>query len=149
VGESTLWSVSMKLMQYAWVVVVVPRVTGATEIDVPVPCTYDFEVGAAKYVHALSGGEIPMLVLFSGTIFRRTDDGRFEVQQVPWSLESRLRVPVGVWREPMERLFPGEGWIRRRGDALYAGARFKARRALPTWEDAFAVLLEQAGEGDA
>ncbi|HLU57741.1 MAG TPA: DUF6084 family protein [Pseudonocardia sp.] len=148
-GETPQWGESLKPMQFAAVGVVVPSFTGATEIDVPVPCTYDFEVGAAKYVHALSGGEIPMLVLFSGTIFRRTDDGRFEVQQVPWSLESRLRVPVGVWRELMDRFFPGEGWIRLRRDTLDAVARFKARRALPTWEDAFAVLLEQAGEGDA
>ena len=112
----------------------------------PVACTYDFEVGAAKYLHALSDGEVPMLLLFSGTAFRRTDDGRFEVEQVPWSLESRYRVPVAVWRELMDRFFPGGGWIRLHRDTLDALQRFKARGALPTWEATFAALLKQAGE---
>ena len=145
-GETPQWGESLKPMQFAAVGVVVPSFTGATEVDVPVPCTYDFEVGAAKYLHALAGGEVPMLLLFSGTAFRRTDDGRFEVEQVPWSLESRYRVPVAVWRELMDRFFPGSGWIRVHRDTLDALQRFKAERALPTWEDAFAALLKQAGE---
>jgi hypothetical protein len=145
-GETPQWGESLKPMQFAAVGVVVPSFTGATEIDVPVPCTYDFEVGAAKYLHALADGEVPMLLLFSGTAFRRTDDGRFEVEQVPWSLESRYRVPVAVWRELMDRFFPGSGWIRVHRDTLDALQRFKAKGALPTWEDAFAALLKQAGE---
>jgi hypothetical protein len=145
-GETPQWGESLKPMQFAAVGVVVPSFTGATEIDVPVPCTYDFEVGAAKYLHALAGGEVPMLLLFSGTAFRRTDDGRFEVEQVPWSLESRYRVPVAVWRELMDRFFPSSGWIRVHRDTLDALQRFKAEGALPTWEDAFAALLKQAGE---
>jgi Family of unknown function (DUF6084) len=145
-GETPQWGESLKPMQFASVGVVVPSFTGATEVDVPVLCTYDFEVGAAKYLHALSGGEVPMLLLFSGTVFRRTDDGRFEVEQVPWSLEARYRVPVAVWRELMDRFFPGGGWIRVHRDTLDALQLFKARRALPTWEDAFAALLKQAGE---
>jgi hypothetical protein len=145
-GETPQWGESLKPMQFAAVGVVVPSFTGATEVDVPVPCTYDFEVGAAKYLHALAGGEVPMLLLFSGTAFRRTDDGRFEVEQVPWSLESRYRVPVAVWRELMDRFFPGSGWIRVHRDTLDALQRFKAEGALPTWEDAFAALLKQAGE---
>jgi hypothetical protein len=145
-GETPQWGESLKPMQFASVGVVVPSFAGATEVDLPVPCTYDFEVGAAKYLHALSGGEVPMLLLFSGTAFRRTDDGRFEVEQVPWSLESRYRVPVAVWQELMDRFFPGGGWIRVHRDTLDALQRFKARGALPTWEAAFAALLKQAGE---
>ena len=45
--------------------------TGDVEFDLPVPCTYDFEVAAAKYLHALRDGEVPLRVLFSGTVFTR------------------------------------------------------------------------------
>jgi hypothetical protein len=145
-GETPQWGESLKPMQFAAAGVMVPSFTGSTEVDVPVACTYDFEVASAKYFHGLRGGEVPMLLLFSGTAFRRTADGRFEVQQVPWSLESRYRVPVTVWRELMDRFFPGSGWIRLRADTLDALQRYKAGRALPTWEDAFAALLKQAGE---
>jgi hypothetical protein len=145
-GETPQWGDSLKPLQFASVGVMVPSFGGQTEIDVPVACTYDFEVGTAKYFHGLAGGEIPMLLLFSGTAFRRTDEGGFEVEQVPWSLEARYRVPVTVWRDLMDRFFPNSGWIRLQSDTLDVLQRYKAARALPTWEDAFAALLKQAGE---
>jgi hypothetical protein len=145
-GETPQWGDSLKPLQFASVGVMVPSFGGQTEIDVPVACTYDFEVGTAKYFHGLAGGEIPMLLLFSGTAFRRTDEGGFEVEQVPWSLEARYRVPVTVWRDLMDRFFPNSGWIRLQSDTLDALQHYKAARALPTWEDAFAALLKQAGE---
>ncbi|WP_219413821.1 DUF6084 family protein [Pseudonocardia nigra] len=145
-GETPQWGDSLKPMQFASVGVMVASFAGQTEVDVPVAYTYDFEVGTAKYFHGLAGGEIPMLLLFSGTAFRRTDDGGFEVEQVPWSLEARYRVPVTVWRDLMDRFFPNSGWIRLRSDTIDALQRYKAGKALPTWEDAFAALLKQAGE---
>ena len=38
-------------------------------------CTYDFEVAATKYLHALDDGEIPLVLLFSGTVFTAGDAG--------------------------------------------------------------------------
>jgi Family of unknown function (DUF6084) len=145
-GATPQWSESLKPMQFASVGVMVPSFTDQVEVDLPVPCTYDFEVGSAKYLHGLDHGEIPMLLLFSGTAFRRTDDGRFEVELVPWSLEDRRRVPVAVWRDLMDRFFPNSGWIRLHRESLDALLRFKAARAVPTWDDAIAALLKEAGE---
>ena len=45
--------------------------TGTTEVDLPMPCTYDFEVTGSKYLHALRDGFVPLLLLFSGTVFTR------------------------------------------------------------------------------
>ena len=61
-------------------------------------CTYDFEVAAAKYLHALRDGALPLQFLFSGTIFVKSDRG-FSVQQVPWDCESRYDMPVSVWHD--------------------------------------------------
>ena len=47
----------------------VPRFTGSTEIDLPVPLSYDLEIGATRYFAGLDGGEVPLLLLFSGTVF--------------------------------------------------------------------------------
>ena len=52
-----------------------PGFTGQHRVELPVPCTYDFEVAAAKYLHALDDGEIPLLFLFSGTVFAKGDGG--------------------------------------------------------------------------
>ena len=40
-----------------------------TLIDVPVPCTFDFNVAMTKYVYGLDDGELPTSLLFSGTVF--------------------------------------------------------------------------------
>jgi hypothetical protein len=55
-------------------------------------------------------------------------------------------VPVQVWRDVMDRYFPGGGWLRVRRETIDALQRFKAARALPTWDDAIAQLLKEAGE---
>ena len=47
----------------------VPGFSGATQVNLPLECTYDFEVGSAKYLHALREGTISLQFLFSGTIF--------------------------------------------------------------------------------
>ncbi len=45
--------------------------TGITEVDLALPCTYDFEVTGSRYLHALGDGTIPLALLFSGTIFTK------------------------------------------------------------------------------
>ncbi len=47
----------------------VPGFTSVTETELPVPCTYDLEVASARYLQALDDGTIPLLLLFSGTVF--------------------------------------------------------------------------------
>ena len=54
-------------------------------------------------------------------------------------------LPVPVWRDLMDLYFPNSGWIRLRRDTIDALSRYKADRALPTWEDAFELLLKEAG----
>ena len=117
--------------------------TGRKEVDLPVTCTYDFEVAAAKYLHSLEDGEIPLAVLFSGTVFARRD-GTVSVQPVPWHVEAHHRLPVQLWRDVMNLYFPNGGWIRLRRDTIDALTRYRAERAIPSWEDTFELLLKEA-----
>ena len=64
----------------------------------PLECTYDFEVAASKYLHALRDGAVPLLFLFSGTVFVQGERG-FSVRQVPWECEAQHEMPVSVWRD--------------------------------------------------
>src|SRR5205823_524054 len=118
---------------------------GTTDIDLPITCTYDLEVAAVKYFHALDNGEIPLLLLFSGTTFAKTGTA-LAVEPIAWHEEASFRLPVSVWRDTMDRYFPNSGWVRVHRQTLDALARFKAQRALPTWDHAFEQLLEEAGE---
>jgi hypothetical protein len=115
------------------------------ELDLPVPCTYDFEVAAAKYLHSIGDGEIPLLFLFSGTVFAKSSTG-LSVSQLAWHKDATYRMPVTVWRELMDLYFPGGGWLRLHRESLDALLQFKARNALATWDHVIEVLLRAAGE---
>lgn len=115
---------------------------GETTFDLPIPCSYDFEVAANKYLSALEDGVIPLSVLFSGTIFVRGPHG-VAAELVPWSCEARYRLPVAVWRETMDTFFPNSAWIRVDRETFDALVRYKAEGGFPTWERAFAHLCEE------
>src|SRR5579859_3688318 len=68
-GEPERWGKTLRPFLWTHVTTVVPRFSGSTIVDLPVPCSYDFEVVSTKYFNALQNGEIPLTFLFSGTIF--------------------------------------------------------------------------------
>jgi hypothetical protein len=144
-GDRSRWAETLRPLQFAEVATMVPGFRGSSEVDVPVPCTYDLEIAATSYFHALDEGEIPLVFLFSGTVFLRGDNG-FSVAQVPWHKEASYRLPVREWRAMMDRFFPNSGWLRLGQDTLEALAHYKNAHALPTWEQTITSLL--AGVSD-
>jgi hypothetical protein len=139
-GERSRWGETLKPFQFTTISVTVPGFSGATEIDAEVPCTYDLEVAAGKYFHALSEGVVPMVLLFSGTVFGKGGPG-FWVEQVPWHTQAECRMPVTVWDELMSRYFPNVAWIKLPRETVDALLKYKAANAIPTWEAAIAQLL--------
>jgi hypothetical protein len=121
----------------------VPSFTGAAEVDLPVPLTYDMEIGATRYFAGLEDGEVPLLLLFSGSVFS-VADGRMSVTQVPWSKEAAFRLPVATWREAIDAHFPDAAWVRLSTHTFAELLAFKSARGLPTWESAIAALLGEA-----
>jgi len=144
-GERGRWGDTVKPFQFANTSTVVPSFNDWIELDITVPCSYDMEVTAGRYFHALEDGEVPFILLFSGTIFGDGENGMW-IEQVPWPAETRYKMPVAVWREMMDIHFPGSGWLRLRRDTIDALADFRAARALPTWDDAIIAVLDTARE---
>ncbi|MGW0631473.1 DUF6084 family protein [Streptomyces sp. NPDC002758] len=141
-GEPSRWGSTLQPVQFAQVPVMVPGFTRETETDLVVPCTYDMDIAATRYLAALDGGEVPLLMLFSGTAF--TGAGGFRVEPVPWDREATYRMPVATWREMVEQHFPGCGWIRLPRDTMHALLAYRSRQALPSWEATVQALLAQA-----
>jgi hypothetical protein len=142
-GARERWSSTLKPFLWMHTTAMVRGFTGAIEVDMPLACTYDFDVAATKYLHAVREGEIPLALLFSGTVFTRgaTD---FQVEQIAWDSDVDYRMPAAVWHQAMDAFFPGSAWIRVPRATLDALQRFKSDRGLPTWEEAFSVLLAPA-----
>lgn len=137
------WQETLQPVQLAQASVVLPGFAGGTETELSVPCSYDLEVAAGQYLHALGSGEVPLLLLFSGTVFVEDGD-RHRVAPVPWHAEAEYRLPLQVWRTLLDQYFPGSGWLRLRRDTIDALLRYKAQRAVGTWDDAVTRLLTEA-----
>lgn len=139
-GEPERWSDTLTPFLLTHVTLPVRGFTASTEVTLPLELSYDLEVAAGKYLHALQDGEIPLLFLFSGTVFVGTDGG-VQVEQIPWEREARYRLPVEVWDRVMDLHFPGTGWLRARRDTIDALQAYKSRHALATWDDVLNHLL--------
>jgi hypothetical protein len=150
-GEPERWSRTVRPLLWMNTSVSVPGFSGSTLVDLQLPCSFDFNVAATKYFHALDAGEIPLCVMFSGTVFYQGEDGALQVTQVPWDREANFRLPVAVWKEMMEMYFPNTAWLCLQRDAFEQLYNYKVRHGLPTWEQAIARALaaEHAEEVEA
>jgi hypothetical protein len=142
-GETPRWGDTLKPFLWTNVSQMLTAFEVSTLVQMPVQCTYDFEVAATKYLHSLDDGEIPLVVLFSGTVFTRNGAG-LQASQVPWHAEAPYRLPVSVWRTMMDFYFPNSGWLRLRRETLDQLLKLKARLAMPTWDDVLEALMKEA-----
>jgi hypothetical protein len=141
-GEPARWGQTLKSALWTHAGIVVPPFAGTTVVDLPVPCSFDFNVAATKYFHALEDGEVPLCFLFSGTIFYTSADGLLQISQVSWEKEASFRLPVSVWKGMIELYYPGSAWLcleRATFEKLY---RYKSSQGIPTWERAIEALLD-------
>ena len=145
-GEPERWGETLRTLLWTHVTTVVPRFSGSTIVDLPVPCVYDFEVISTKYFNALQDGEIPLTFLFSGTIFYKDEAGNFQIAQISWSKEASYRLPVALWKEVIATYFPNSAWIRLQKDVFDQLYQYKITYGLPTWEQAFERLLRASSE---
>ncbi len=140
-GEPHSWGNTLRSLLWTHTVLQVPRFSGSTVVDMPVTCTYDLEVAAAKYFHALEDGEVPLEFLFSGTVFYTGEGGMLQTARISWEKEAEFRLPVRVWKEMMDHYFPNSAWIRLRKDAFDQLYDYKIRMGFPTWEATVEALL--------
>jgi hypothetical protein len=146
-GPVEQWGRSVRSLHWCNVPLHVGPFTGSTVVDLLLPCTYDLHVvAAARYLHALEDGVIPLELLFSGSVFHPAPDGRLQVGRLAWDDGAEYPLPVAALREAMERHFPGAAWLRLQRatfDRLWA---YKARGTHLSWDAAVEALLDEAGE---
>jgi len=142
-GTPERWGDTLRGFLWTNTTVVSPPFEQATYIELNVPATYDLEVAAAKYFTALDGGDVPLELLFSGSVFYVDDAGLLQTSRIPWEAEARFRLPLRVWKEAIDNHFPGAAWLRLHRDVYDRLLAYKAERTLPTWEAAIEELLDR------
>jgi hypothetical protein len=144
-GEPSRWGETLNPLQLAQVGSTVGGFTGATTVAITVPLTYDLDIAATKYFHGLADGEVPLLMLFSGTVYYAGPDG-VQVGLVSWHEEAPFRLPVATWRAAMDEHYPNSAWVRVSTRTLDALSAYRSERVIPNWDDTFERLLKEAGQ---
>jgi Family of unknown function (DUF6084) len=135
-GEPDRWGQTLRTLLWTHASVIVPGFTGTALADIPVPCTFDFNVAATKYFHGLTKGDLPLCFQFSGTVFYIGEEGTLQVAPISWDKESKYRLPVKVWKDLMDAHYPNSAWLSLRRDSFERLQQFKTREGIPTWEEA-------------
>ncbi len=142
-GDESQFARQVHAVTWATSSFVVPTFEEQIDTELAVACTYDLELAAAKYLHAVRGGDVPLLFLFTGTIFR-VHDGTLSVEPVSWDTESSYPMPAAVWRQTMDQFFPGGGWMRLQAETIDRLQAFRGRCAATSWDEAIDRLLASA-----
>jgi hypothetical protein len=142
-GAPEDWGQTLRTKLWAHANTIVPQFQGRTKTTLAVPCTFDFNVAATKYFYALAGGEVPLLFLFSGTVFYLAPDSRLQIQKISWEKESAWRMPIARWQELMEHHYPDSAWVAMRRDVFDRLYEFKRREGLASWDEAFERMLDR------
>lgn len=144
-GGRERWASTQRTFLWQHCTAMVPGFTGHTTATLPLDCTYDFEVAAAKYLHALRDGAVPLQFLFSGTIFVSSERG-FSVQQVSWDCEDNYAMPVTVWRDLIAQHYPNSGWIRLSHETITELAGYKSAHGMLDFDHAVTSLLDATAD---
>jgi Family of unknown function (DUF6084) len=145
-GDPDRWSHTLRSMLWTHASVVVPGFTGNLVADIPVPCTFDFNIAATKYFHGVSGGDLPLCFQFSGTVFYMGENETLQVAPISWDKESKYRLPVKAWKDLMDVHYPNSAWLSLRRDTFEKLQQYKTREGIPTWEEALERALNAVPE---
>jgi hypothetical protein len=139
-GTPERWNTTLRSFSWADVSVMVPGFTESIVADVPVTCTYDFDVTATRFLHALGGGDIPLRFLFSGGIFR-TGAAGFSTERISWSSECAYRMPAAVWRDALQACYGDDALVRVKRETLERLHRHRALSGATSWDEVLERLL--------
>lgn len=144
-GEPTRWSQTLRSLLWTHATVVVPAFScERTEVNLPVPCSFDFNLAATKYFHGLDQGVVPLLLLYSGSVFYRDDEGALAMDLISWNEEARYALPVQVWKDMMDLYYPNQRWLSVNAQVFEALYEYKRRYGHPGFDEALASLLADA-----
>jgi hypothetical protein len=143
-GTPDTWGTTLRAKLWTLSNTTVRTFAGNTDAILPVPCSFDLNVAGTKYFYALEEGEVPLLFLFSGTIFYTAPDGRLQVQQISWNKECTYRMPIAVWQAMMNHHYPNSAFISLERDVFDRLYEYRRGAGVATWEEAMEKLLANA-----
>jgi Family of unknown function (DUF6084) len=140
-GVTHRWKDTLQSMLWTHTNVQVPAFEGHRIVELPVPCSFDFNVAATKYFYGLEGGEVPLAFLFSGTVFYRDAGGFLQMDLISWSKEASFRLKVRIWQELMDLYYPNTTWLRIDREVFDEIYRYKREKGFTGWDETLRALI--------
>jgi hypothetical protein len=142
-GPPSDWGRSLRSLLWTNTALALSPFDAAIDADLALPCSYDFALATTKYFHALEGADVPLTLLFSGTVFHDVDGG-LRAAPIASTLEARYALPLRVHAEAVARAHDGGVPVPLRRDVFDRLLRYRTTQQLPTWERAIEALLDGA-----
>jgi hypothetical protein len=100
-------------------------------------------IASSKYLEGLRDGDVPVVMLFSGSVFYAGEDApqALQVAPVPWTSEARFSLPLRTWREAIDQHYAGHAPLSIRKDVLERLLRYRSQAGLPSCDAAIESLL--------
>jgi hypothetical protein len=143
-GTPERWGQTLRNRLWTHANCTVGAFTGAADTVITVPCTFDLNIAATKYLYALDDGEVPLLFLFSGSTFYVSAEGKLQVERISWDKECTYRMPVKCWKDLMEEHYPNCAWFYLKSDVFDRLYKFRRQNGLATWEQTVESLLNES-----
>jgi Family of unknown function (DUF6084) len=146
-GAPERWGSTLSTLPWLRTTVVVPAFSESTQVNLDVPCTYDLEIKASRYLNALDGATVPLELLFSGSVFYTGEGGGLQTAMIGWDKEALFDLPVAVWRKTMDQHFPQSAWLRIGRETYDRLNDHRVRAQHGSWEETLDSLLDREEGG--
>ncbi|HEY3494159.1 MAG TPA: DUF6084 family protein [Polyangiaceae bacterium] len=142
-GERSRWDRTQQSLLWTRVTLLVPPFAERTSVAVPLPCSWDFELSTTKYLEGLSDGVVPLLLLFSGTVFAERSDGSLQALPLARTAECRFLLPLEVYRTTLDHYYPNRSPLALERGVFERLHRYKLASGASSWEAAISSLLDR------
>jgi hypothetical protein len=112
-------------------------------IELGLPVSHHVDTAMAKYLRALDSGVVPLVLLFSGSIFHAPAPGTLSVSPIPWSKEAQFSLPRALVRQALELHDPDSEPIPLERELIRRLDAFRIERNLASIDRAIEALLDQ------
>jgi hypothetical protein len=112
-------------------------------VELGLPVSHHVDTAIAKYLRALDAGVVPLVLLFSGSIFHAPAPGTLSVSPIPWNKEAQFSLPRGLVREALEIHHPDSEPVPLGRDLIRRIDAFRIERNLAGIDRAIEALLDQ------
>ena len=110
-GETERWSKSLHPLLWANINVNVPAFTGSTVVDVPVPCTFDFNVAMTKYILRTRRWRDSHHAALQRDRFLRRPHRACRWRRFRGIVRPAIGCRFSVWKEMMDLYYPNTAWL--------------------------------------